>query len=191
MTPFSTSDTSRYAKMRKESHKFLFLSHFPSWSVIFFTIVNAYSPPWQRFLRFQEGYLQRFEEFLVILSSIARKTTFKSLSRLQILINTAAAATRVVGRCLSFEDGPNYAWNSPQGKKKGHGTSGPLSRDEFTEVPFAMLDLCALAPVRNWLLPARLLICRSARSCTRMHRHNRYRSSEYEATILTDVYDLS
>lgn len=54
--------------------------------------------------------VHRFHESLVILPSIARKTTFKSLSRVQILINTAAAPKprSCSGRAYRWT-GPNYA----------------------------------------------------------------------------------
>lgn len=95
--------------------------HFHSQKTTSFFLLLSFSRLLTRSLALYEApyvpgilIVHRFQESLVILPSIARKTTFKSLSRVQILINTAAAAaTKLLGaaRLSPPVDGPNYAWN--------------------------------------------------------------------------------
>lgn len=92
--------------------------HFHSQKTTSFFLLLSFSRLLTRSLALYEApyvpgilIVHRFQESLVILPSIARKTTFKSLSRVQILINTAAAKLLGAARLSPPVDGPNYAWN--------------------------------------------------------------------------------
>ena len=110
---------------------------------------------------------------------MARETTTRTLSRLQILINTAAAVARggwlalIVRRRsqLRLKFPSRVARGGAEGEKGTSGTSGPLSREtDFTEVPLSPCLIYVRWHPRatDCYLRARSFADRLGRMCTRM-----------------------
>lgn len=146
--------------------------HFHSQKTTSFFLLLSFSRLLTRSLALYEApyvpgilIVHRFQESLVILPSIARKTTFKSLSRVQILINTAAAAaTKLLGaaRLSPPVDGPNYVWNflwrgggrEEKRKKEGKRKRYKATRPETTlhgSPPWLMHSISSLPVLAAYL----------------------------------------
>lgn len=109
-TSSKTSKKTIIIRQSKEITKFLSISNFSSFSLS--TIINTLARPTLPCPRSRNPYRAPISKNPSL--SCPRKTTFKSLSRVQILINTAAAVGPLIAHF-----GPNYAFEISPSRGEG------------------------------------------------------------------------